>query len=403
MTLLITPVQRIPRYELLLRELLRYTRPDSKERDSNSSSESSVDISVTALDLALSKIKSVAIHINEGKRRAESRSLLLEALSGLNGLESVVEAKGTMIEPHRRVIVEGAVWEVDGGNISYVPENNGSDAGVIHLGNTDMNNGNSLNGKINIFGGKKKPRYLLLLNDSLLWASNDGGKFHHLGQQPTNGNNAGNYNGKKNQVKGAIKLDDCEVLLEDGTVWSIYNDNNIYYHHQSLNERKNEIPSTGNSEATTTITTTSKPRSVLESKHVVFRWPILHSNSGANVISDIDSGVERSAPIKCNVKKGKTNLLTIDLENTLINTTSQGMKENCDAPEPSSSPNPSSTQCIDGCTPLNILDIPTVSGQWIQALYDTIEEVLFRLLHDYKPFSGLNVLPFHSISTLNLS
>lgn len=54
---MILPIQRIPRYELLLKELLKYTATDHKDREN--------------LESSLAKVKDVAERINEGKRNDE--------------------------------------------------------------------------------------------------------------------------------------------------------------------------------------------------------------------------------------------------------------------------------------------------------------------------------------------
>jgi hypothetical protein len=84
MSYLIMPVQRIPRYELLLRELKRYTLK--------------TDPGYPALEEAFDKIKAIASHVNEEKRKIESMSKLVEIQSKIQG------DFGTLLQAHRHLI-----------------------------------------------------------------------------------------------------------------------------------------------------------------------------------------------------------------------------------------------------------------------------------------------------------
>ena len=111
---LITPVQRIPRFELLLREVLRYTSDaDETER----------------LDFALEKVKAIALVINEDKRAAERKSKLLELAATLVDLDKCLQTP--LLEAHRHFIMEGTLVDII----------------------------------------KKKPRHCVLFNDLFLWCS----------------------------------------------------------------------------------------------------------------------------------------------------------------------------------------------------------------------------------------
>ena len=90
MTYLIMPVQRIPRYVLLLRELKKYTPPEHPENES--------------LCVALSKIESIAEFVNESKRHVENMSKLLDIQNRLKRTESF-----TIFKPDRRLIKEGMI------------------------------------------------------------------------------------------------------------------------------------------------------------------------------------------------------------------------------------------------------------------------------------------------------
>eukprot|EP00455_Lapot_gusevi_P042289 TRINITY_DN4993_c0_g1_i3.p1 TRINITY_DN4993_c0_g1~~TRINITY_DN4993_c0_g1_i3.p1 ORF type:complete len:458 (+),score=111.70 TRINITY_DN4993_c0_g1_i3:96-1469(+) len=84
---LIAPVQRIPRYALLLREVIRNTDPSHPDYE--------------RLQQALAKIETIASHINEGKRDAEHRSKLLEIQHRIQG------DFDSLLQPHRHLIREG--------------------------------------------------------------------------------------------------------------------------------------------------------------------------------------------------------------------------------------------------------------------------------------------------------
>ncbi len=64
------------------------------------------------LDLALDRVKGVAQRINENKRRAETKSRLLETLATLQDLDDFT--CGPILEAHRRLVVEGTLLEVTG-------------------------------------------------------------------------------------------------------------------------------------------------------------------------------------------------------------------------------------------------------------------------------------------------
>ncbi|KAL0950949.1 hypothetical protein HGRIS_007701 [Hohenbuehelia grisea] len=86
---LLLPVQRVPRYRLLLEELLRSTPP-------------SFDFMEDPLDKALAEISSLAINMNEGKREAESRRKLVQWQARIRG-----KFPSPLVQPHRRLIMDG--------------------------------------------------------------------------------------------------------------------------------------------------------------------------------------------------------------------------------------------------------------------------------------------------------
>ncbi|KAJ7071315.1 hypothetical protein C8F01DRAFT_1317018, partial [Mycena amicta] len=86
---LLLPVQRIPRYRLLLEELLRSTPPTYEYMDD-------------PLDRSLAEISLLANNMNEGKRESESRRKLVQWQARIRG-----KFPSPLVQPHRRLIMDG--------------------------------------------------------------------------------------------------------------------------------------------------------------------------------------------------------------------------------------------------------------------------------------------------------
>ncbi|KAI0669959.1 hypothetical protein C8Q78DRAFT_976546 [Trametes maxima] len=86
---LLLPVQRIPRYRLLLEELVRSSPPMYEFMDD-------------PIDRALTEIASLATNMNEGKRESESRRRLVQWQSRIRG-----KFPSPLVQPHRRLIMDG--------------------------------------------------------------------------------------------------------------------------------------------------------------------------------------------------------------------------------------------------------------------------------------------------------
>ncbi|KAG6381349.1 Dbl homology domain-containing protein [Boletus reticuloceps] len=86
---LLLPVQRVPRYRLLLEELIRSTPPTCSFMDD-------------ALDRALAEISLLANNMNEGKRESETRRKLVQWQSRIRG-----KFPSPLVQPHRRLIMDG--------------------------------------------------------------------------------------------------------------------------------------------------------------------------------------------------------------------------------------------------------------------------------------------------------
>ncbi|KAH9849822.1 hypothetical protein C2E23DRAFT_838532 [Lenzites betulinus] len=86
---LLLPVQRIPRYRLLLEELVRSSPPLYEYMDD-------------PIDRALNEIASLATNMNEGKRESESRRRLVQWQGRIRG-----KFPSPLVQPHRRLIMDG--------------------------------------------------------------------------------------------------------------------------------------------------------------------------------------------------------------------------------------------------------------------------------------------------------
>jgi hypothetical protein len=85
---LIKPVQRIPRYKLLLRDLLKLTPPNH--------------IDFENIRIAYEKIDFVAGFVNEQKRAAENQKIVLNLTSSMSH-----ETKESILKPNRRLVKHG--------------------------------------------------------------------------------------------------------------------------------------------------------------------------------------------------------------------------------------------------------------------------------------------------------
>jgi hypothetical protein len=94
---LITPVQRVPRYEMMLAEIVKLT-PDEH-------------VDSEALRTALAGIKKAAVGINEAKRKAESSQRMTNLTQQLQGVPPT--PKFHLLQPHRRYLFEGMLMIKD--------------------------------------------------------------------------------------------------------------------------------------------------------------------------------------------------------------------------------------------------------------------------------------------------
>ena len=90
MDYIITPVQRLPRYVLLLKELLKNTPP----------------LDQPPIQQALTSMETIASFVNERKRSVENMNKLLEISQSISG---ELPPEVHLIEPHRKLIREGTL------------------------------------------------------------------------------------------------------------------------------------------------------------------------------------------------------------------------------------------------------------------------------------------------------
>eukprot|EP00999_Lentomonas_sp_LEN2_P001141 NODE_214_length_1891_cov_80.638889_g190_i0.p1 GENE.NODE_214_length_1891_cov_80.638889_g190_i0~~NODE_214_length_1891_cov_80.638889_g190_i0.p1 ORF type:complete len:519 (-),score=91.47 NODE_214_length_1891_cov_80.638889_g190_i0:186-1742(-) len=87
---LVMPIQRIPRYVMLLKDLLKHTSPSHKDYKN--------------LTEAAAQIEDVAKYINEAKREDENSRVILEQLKKIEG-----RFREPLVQPSRRLITEGSI------------------------------------------------------------------------------------------------------------------------------------------------------------------------------------------------------------------------------------------------------------------------------------------------------
>lgn len=95
--LMIMPVQRIPRYELILKDMIKHTPHDHPDHGS--------------LQLALGEIKTLADRMNRGEKEVDQAEREAERL---RDLETTIEGMTELVTPTRRLIRQDLVAEVKG-------------------------------------------------------------------------------------------------------------------------------------------------------------------------------------------------------------------------------------------------------------------------------------------------
>jgi len=89
-SLLITPIQRLPRYELFLSTLLKQTH--------------SLHPDYSLLKRALQEVKELNVRINEDKREFEQREAVFQ-------VQERIHMEGDLVKEGRKFVMEGTMWE----------------------------------------------------------------------------------------------------------------------------------------------------------------------------------------------------------------------------------------------------------------------------------------------------
>ena len=114
-SLLITPIQRLPRYELLLKEFLSQSQ---KETEEDPFVEDDKRELIHSAEQALKAIQHITSEVNERKRDVENMHELHKVQ------EALVDSDTNVVEPHRRVVKRGTLTCV-----SFTPKESGAEVG----------------------------------------------------------------------------------------------------------------------------------------------------------------------------------------------------------------------------------------------------------------------------------
>eukprot|EP00808_Paulinella_micropora_P031369 g71387.t1 len=153
MSYLIMPVQRVPRYVLLLKELARVTDPRREAEFS-------------PIEEALESISKVASSINEGKRKFEITSRVLDVQQRVQG------ANLHLLAPHRRIIREGALRvEVQKEATSSANPARNVSFNKTRASMSSRPSGLMMSSSSRVFGGGGKPHVVFLFNDMVVWCT----------------------------------------------------------------------------------------------------------------------------------------------------------------------------------------------------------------------------------------
>ncbi|KAM9963498.1 hypothetical protein ACTFIW_006729 [Dictyostelium discoideum] len=213
---LIAPIQRIPRYILLLQDLLKNTKESHPDHQD--------------LSLALKKMKDVAEYVNEKKREAENLNQVLTIQSSLTGKFN------NLAEPHRRYVKKGTLISNDKIHLYFlfndllVKTENKIVSKIRDSARLSNNNNSSDKNSKSTFHSPKeiinegKSKYLnsyFLAGSSLVDSNPDGFTFQIIGVGDANElniqinnqiNNQNNNNQNNNQNNNNNNNDDSPIL-----------------------------------------------------------------------------------------------------------------------------------------------------------------------------------------------
>jgi len=155
------PVQRIPRYVMLLEDLLLSTPTDHEDYPD--------------VKLAVEKINLICVYVNEKKRDAENLDLVLGVQDRLQAKEKDSHFKKNLSEAHRRYIKEGPLFVY--GSIKNLPIPNITPSSSSSSSSTttsstsstsSTNNNNNLDSIRQKLVDQEAERYCVLFNDLLM-------------------------------------------------------------------------------------------------------------------------------------------------------------------------------------------------------------------------------------------
>ena len=153
MSYLIMPIQRLPRYEMLLREIDRQSPDDHPHKE--------------AIQKGLAKIRDIAMELNEKKRVAEGMSEVLSIQSKIHGMDWTQFNATTLMIPTRRLYlhdcIEARTTKMEAPSSPISPR-----GAKKHTRGLSWGFGRSVD--------KFKKRQIILFNDCCVWLS-DSFKF----------------------------------------------------------------------------------------------------------------------------------------------------------------------------------------------------------------------------------
>jgi hypothetical protein len=148
---MITPVQRLPRYNLLLDELLKRTPTDHAE--------------YTSIGNALNVTKEVSVHVNERLRDQENKRILIRLHQTINGIDANIPE---FINASRRLLYKPPKFD-----INLIDDDDDND---------QINMGEPVTVRILRRGKRRKDltMHVFVFNDMIMFIRKNKYKFHHL-------------------------------------------------------------------------------------------------------------------------------------------------------------------------------------------------------------------------------
>lgn len=197
---LIKPMQRVTKYPLLLKEILKHTEPAHPD--------------YAALDKCYTRIAEVVLEINEKKRQSENLVKLIQLQN--NFITNAGEEPLKLISPHRRLVGHGTFKKVFVGTKAPVKVKNGH----LFLFN-DMLLVASEEG--NMFKKASKKKFVIrsgpiAITNVLLWSGNDaeGLVFCIVRMDDSSGQITLQASSAEEKFEWISRINDCIVTLPNG-------------------------------------------------------------------------------------------------------------------------------------------------------------------------------------------